>query len=403
MVGATASFDFPARGFGMSLSGGIDGFVTKLSADGSSMVYSVYLGGKGSDVLEGVAVNSLGEANVVGWTSSSDTFPPRLTGRAGQPCRVRSTGSWRKSMPMDLFWNISHITAGRRRITRLSSSPTPATCLRFISAAWRRRRIFRPRPERLCPWARARLYLSSKPSLLSPNAEGDEASAPRTCVRSNRRLFPWFTPAPDGCKRRGLGLRFSDSLKRDQRDLTEIEEAALVSGVSFVNGPAGTALGGLIVIKHIMEPCSGSGKAKSGPIDLAEHATQASGPLFGVSTFDGAVRSSFKEPPLSATGSISPKALATDSSGNIYVAVQTSDSTLPVSGSGLGAGSGAASGTGYISKLGSGQAGAPTITKVANAEGGESTTIAPNTWVEIKGSGFGSTARIWQNSDFVGG
>jgi uncharacterized protein (TIGR03437 family) len=44
----------------------------------------------------------------------------------------------------------------------------------------------------------------------------------------------------------------------------------------------------------------------------------------------------------------------------------------------------------------------PMITKVANAEG-ESLTIAPNTWVEIKGANLAPAgdSRPWQNSDFV--
>ena len=47
---------------------------------------------------------------------------------------------------------------------------------------------------------------------------------------------------------------------------------------------------------------------------------------------------------------------------------------------------------------------APTVTLVANAEGGVAT-IAPNTWVEIQGSKLGPTgdARTWGNSDFAGG
>ncbi len=45
---------------------------------------------------------------------------------------------------------------------------------------------------------------------------------------------------------------------------------------------------------------------------------------------------------------------------------------------------------------------APTISKVANAEG-ESATIAPNTWVEVKGSGLAGTTRIWADADFVNG
>jgi uncharacterized protein (TIGR03437 family) len=47
---------------------------------------------------------------------------------------------------------------------------------------------------------------------------------------------------------------------------------------------------------------------------------------------------------------------------------------------------------------------APEISLVANAEG-ESPTIAPNTWVEIKGSNLAPAgdSRIWQGSDFVNG
>jgi len=45
---------------------------------------------------------------------------------------------------------------------------------------------------------------------------------------------------------------------------------------------------------------------------------------------------------------------------------------------------------------------APAISLVANAFG-ESPTIAPNTWVEIKGSNLAPVgdARIWQDSDLV--
>src|SRR5579862_992072 len=44
----------------------------------------------------------------------------------------------------------------------------------------------------------------------------------------------------------------------------------------------------------------------------------------------------------------------------------------------------------------------PVITLVANAEG-EVPTIAPNTWVEIKGANLAPSgdSRIWQSSDFV--
>jgi hypothetical protein len=51
-----------------------DAFVTKLSPSGSSLAYSTYLGGKGSDGGTGIAVDSLGNAYVIGSTSSTD-FP----------------------------------------------------------------------------------------------------------------------------------------------------------------------------------------------------------------------------------------------------------------------------------------------------------------------------------------
>ncbi len=52
--------------------GGTDAFVTKLSASGATVVYSTYLGGSGDDAASGIAVNSTGEAYVTGNTTSTD-------------------------------------------------------------------------------------------------------------------------------------------------------------------------------------------------------------------------------------------------------------------------------------------------------------------------------------------
>ncbi len=50
-------------------------FVTKMSADGSTLIYSTYLGGyKGQDIGQGIAVDSTGSAYIAGTTSASD-FP----------------------------------------------------------------------------------------------------------------------------------------------------------------------------------------------------------------------------------------------------------------------------------------------------------------------------------------
>jgi hypothetical protein len=76
--GDTGSSDFPVTpgAFQSSWAGGTsDIFLTKLDPTGSSLVYSTFLGGTGTDrMVEGVAVDSLGEAFVTGWTTSAN-FP----------------------------------------------------------------------------------------------------------------------------------------------------------------------------------------------------------------------------------------------------------------------------------------------------------------------------------------
>jgi hypothetical protein len=52
----------------------LDGFVSKLSSGGGTLLYSTYLGGSGSDGIAGLAVNSAGMAFVTGSTTSTN-FP----------------------------------------------------------------------------------------------------------------------------------------------------------------------------------------------------------------------------------------------------------------------------------------------------------------------------------------
>ena len=75
-VGYTHSNDFPTlnpyQGTCLGING--DGFVTKLSSSGNTLVYSTYLGGKGGDYVLGVSVDGSGNAYVTGHTGSTD-FP----------------------------------------------------------------------------------------------------------------------------------------------------------------------------------------------------------------------------------------------------------------------------------------------------------------------------------------
>lgn len=76
VAGRTYSTDLPtsAGAHDTSYNGLDDVFVTKLSPDGSALVYSTFLGGSNNDYPTGVAVDDSGAATVVGFTTSLD-FP----------------------------------------------------------------------------------------------------------------------------------------------------------------------------------------------------------------------------------------------------------------------------------------------------------------------------------------
>jgi hypothetical protein len=76
ITGQTESTNFPTKG-GIAPnhnSGSFDVFVTELSADGSTLIYSTYIGGSGKDSGNAIAVDSSGDAFVTGGTASND-FP----------------------------------------------------------------------------------------------------------------------------------------------------------------------------------------------------------------------------------------------------------------------------------------------------------------------------------------
>ena len=82
VTGTTQSMDFPtshpfqsANKEGGPPGGSVgDAFVTKISADGSTLIYSTFLGGAGFDQGNGIAVDASGDAYVAGETTSTD-FP----------------------------------------------------------------------------------------------------------------------------------------------------------------------------------------------------------------------------------------------------------------------------------------------------------------------------------------
>jgi hypothetical protein len=89
VVGQTTTCDFPTaagnpvqpKNAGFSASGpgclssinsnNFDGYVAKVSADGTSLIYSTYLGGKGGDSANAIAIDSSGDAFVTGQSDAN--------------------------------------------------------------------------------------------------------------------------------------------------------------------------------------------------------------------------------------------------------------------------------------------------------------------------------------------
>ena len=88
ITGSTTSSDFPVAptvaptAFQTAYGGNGDAFITQLNSTGSALEYSSYLGGRGADVGQAVAVDSTGNAYITGSTQSVDSPPPRAPSRA---------------------------------------------------------------------------------------------------------------------------------------------------------------------------------------------------------------------------------------------------------------------------------------------------------------------------------
>jgi hypothetical protein len=97
-AGFTDSLDFPAD----SQSSATNIFVSKLSADGSTLVFSTYIGGSFNQDARGVAIDKDGNIYLTGQTTSSDF--PRI-GYATAPCRTIGgcPGPPPSQIPADFF------------------------------------------------------------------------------------------------------------------------------------------------------------------------------------------------------------------------------------------------------------------------------------------------------------
>ena len=401
VVGATASSDFPLNGARLGPGGGIDAFIAKLTSDGTSLLYSSILGGSGTEYLNSIAVNSLGEANVVGWTNSPNlpTNPAisRWTNLSG------NTNGWMAKIdPYGLQLEYISYYGGRLDdiATWIAADPSDDYTV-YIGGLASSPDFPTPTGAPLNVAAGAALPYVAK--FLLPGADGQEARpAARPAFKADD--YSWLKPGPDDCEAGPDWEIIIEQLKIDQEDLREFSEVVTTIAIGLgewaLEKPPVVSIPTAIILYliHVHER-NCKAHIREGPGPELEDPTSSTGPLFAVSGVDGSPVL-VPQPPVSATADSPVQALAADGNGNIYVAIQTSDSSFPVSSSGMPSAS--SSPTGYITKLAAAPSSAPTIRAVSNAFGG-SGIIAPNTWVSIYGSNLApaNDSRVWQGSDFV--
>ncbi len=119
VAGATSTLNYPVKNALQSVAGGAsDAFLTKLSPDGSSLVYSTYLGGLGDDGARAVAVDAQGSAYIAGYTNSANfpTVNPLQAGRFSFSTTRTAAASWSSAN--------AALPGGSRRMVVSPADPT---------------------------------------------------------------------------------------------------------------------------------------------------------------------------------------------------------------------------------------------------------------------------------------
>jgi uncharacterized protein (TIGR03437 family) len=399
VVGVTYSNNFPTNNSFFRLATGAgDGFLTEINPAGTALLYSGYIGGSGFDCLTSVAVNSLGEANVVGFTDSTDLPTteagsrwPLLTGGLDTfMAKVSPNANGGVSIEYISYYGGS----GDDIATSIAVDPNDDVTV-YISGLTASTDLPSPddQPVIVPPGGAvafaARFQLPGLVFVAGKPVFGRENQAD---------VFSWVLHPPDDCSGGDWGpllKNLNQNLKDYQKLNTVLGDAGSV--VADIFAPIIATIKDIIILlKDASDFCSTSpttskASPEGGSVEPRIVRTQAASPtpLYAVNAVSGTPVDIPQLPAGNPESYTSVRGLAVSPSGNLYLAVQTNDPTLPVSSVGSKAGTGAL--TGYVIEL-STIPPVPTVSSVANgASFAGGAPGAPGSLVTIFGDFGGSS------------
>ncbi len=427
VTGFTASTDFPTvNPLQGARAGSGDAFVAKLSADGSRLIYSTYLGGRGGGLLwdagNAIAVDAEGNAYVTGTNGSpdfpvsADAFQKTPTDPIGDAFVAKISADGSRLIYATHLWGtwydsgdaIAVDAAGNAYVTGSTSGVFPVSTGAYRTVyAGGNTDVFvakvNPTGSALV-WA---TYLGGQDGgpfrsitvsgTGQPFPEGDQASG--LAIDSAGNIYVCgFTPARNfATLSAAQGAYRGGALDSFLVKLNPTATAAVYatylggSGRDEARSIAVDPMGGAWVTGNTAStdfPTADPLQASygGGDRDIFVTRLEPDGSRFSFSTYFG------------GSGWDSARALALDSGGDAYFAGASDSPNFPVANAAQADHKGAFDA--IVVKMSAGAAG-PSISAVENA----ATSLAgfaAGSWIAIKGLNLSQTARIWSAADFAG-
>ena len=107
LTGLTASTNFPTMSPLQPTNHGQDAFISKVNPNGTSLVFSTYLGGSGPDAGRGIAVDTSGHAYLTGTSGSADfsDYLRRISDQPGRRIHIKVERGWIGLRLLDVLWH----------------------------------------------------------------------------------------------------------------------------------------------------------------------------------------------------------------------------------------------------------------------------------------------------------